>query len=384
MGQGKNRITVLTMVNSLNVGGVEKTLLACIKYFSTDHIKIIICVFRPGGKLEPEFKKLGIEIVAIRKTGLIVIDFLQLLILFATKKIDVVHSRMGYTSGGFVMAAKIAKKKSIVSFHSTFPSALKKFKKQKLIYFFLLLHLKIHKWITKNFSDHIVGHSRANLSANFENWEQNRKYQIIYNGIDFKNLCINVSNNEFLKEFKKPGDFLLIHVGSMRPEKNHFFMIDCLKRLHEYSNHFKLLLLGEGGLLDEVKAYALKLELNQYVYFAGHDSNIKPYFNLADLFFFPSVNEGLGNVLIEAQYFEVPICASGIPPHYESVFEDYHSFFFNPQSIDEAVGSLKNMEQLIKKGAFEDVKQTAKEFVITNFAIETMATKLAELYTTKH
>ena len=92
---------VLTVVNSLDIGGIEKTLLSCVPFLKSKGIKVIVCVYNKDGTLEKEFVKLGVEILKIKKTKSILLDLFQTYSLLKKHQIDIVHSRFGFSSGGF-------------------------------------------------------------------------------------------------------------------------------------------------------------------------------------------------------------------------------------------------------------------------------------------
>src|SRR5690606_36298406 len=100
------------------------------------------------------------------------------------------------------------------------------------------------------------------------------------------------------------------------------------------------------------------LGLEQHVNFLGMQTNIAPYLYNSDVFLFPSIYEGFGNVLIEAQYAGLAVSASGIPPHYEATYAAYQKFFFDPSDIDDAEQKVKS----ILSTDLEDVKKEAYEF----------------------
>ncbi len=371
---------VLTILNSAGIGGVEKTLLSCLKVIPRDKLKMSILCFSNEGELENDFKDLGVDFIYIKKTGLIIFDALQLMYVIIKYKFDIVHSRFGFTSGGFVLACKILGVKSFVSLHNTEPSSLKSYKSKKGIYTILLTHLKIHKFLTKKFATKIIGHSKSNLNANYPNWAENPKYELLYNGIDFSQLPEKALDDPKLDDFTKIADFIILHIGSFRRQKNHLFLIDCFGELNPKEKNIKLILVGKGGDLNKVKKKVAKLGLNEYVYFAGFDKDVNKYLNKSDLFFFPSVNEGLANVLIEAQYKGVPICASDIPPLYESGYKGYHNYFFDPYDINSAVSKLETIITDIKAKDLDEIKIKARAYVDENFSIETMANRLLKLY----
>jgi glycosyltransferase involved in cell wall biosynthesis len=75
-----------------------------------------------------------------------------------------------------------------------------------------------------------------------------------------------------------------------------------------------LLLVGEGPLQEEIKAKAESLNLKSILFLGGRDDMDVLMKNLFDIFLFPSLYEGLGNVLLEAQISGLKCLISDVIP----------------------------------------------------------------------
>ena len=91
------------------------------------------------------------------------------------------------------------------------------------------------------------------------------------------------------------------HVGRFVEQKNHRFLIDIFSEIKKKNNDSVLLLIGQGPLMNEMKDKVKTLGLDSAVKFLGQRSDVNELYNAMDLFLFPSLYEGLGMVLIEAQ-----------------------------------------------------------------------------------
>jgi glycosyltransferase involved in cell wall biosynthesis len=100
--------------------------------------------------------------------------------------------------------------------------------------------------------------------------------------------------------------FVLAHVGRFDPVKNHTFLLDVFSRIVQQHPNSILLLAGTGSTMSAVKSRAQTLGLQDNFRFLGSVSNVAQLLTMADVFVFPSLYEGLGISLIEAQ-------ASGLP-----------------------------------------------------------------------
>lgn len=379
-----NKVKVLTIVNSLEMGGIEKTLLSCVRVINENNmaIEIYVCCFKKGGVLERNFQDLGVKLIYISKTGSILLDGIQLIFVLLKYNIDVVHSRFGFTSGGFVLAAKLLGRKVVVSLHNTVPSTFNALKKN-FLYRMFSFHLKVHRFITKHFADNIVGHSQANLNANYRGWESKSKYKLIYNGINLGDLSKPPRYAPELSRFIEGSTAVILHIGSFRSQKNHLFLIDCFRELIFEKPDAKLILVGKGELEPVIKEKVSDYGLSENVFFAGQTQEIQSFFEVADLFFFPSKNEGLGNAVLEAQYKRVPVCCSKLAPLAESTYKGYHQYFFDPEHQDEAVAQLKKIIEDSGTGRLNRTFDEAKNFVEANFSLENMVRNLVDLYLCK-
>ncbi|WP_121610103.1 glycosyltransferase family 1 protein [Mesobacillus foraminis] len=120
--------------------------------------------------------------------------------------------------------------------------------------------------------------------------------------------------NKVRKELNIENKFVIGHVGRFNPQKNHSFLLDIFYEVYKKNNNAILLLVGQGDLINETKRKVEKLNLNHAVIFLGMRTDIADLMQSMDLFLFPSLYEGLGVVLIEAQASGIKcITSTGTP-----------------------------------------------------------------------
>ncbi len=83
--------------------------------------------------------------------------------------------------------------------------------------------------------------------------------------------------------------------------KNHEYVIDIFWRFHQKVCDSKLILIGDGELMDKIKQKVSALHLNDAVLFEGVQDNVNEYMQAMDVFVLPSMYEGLPVVCVEAQ-----------------------------------------------------------------------------------
>lgn len=132
----------------------------------------------------------------------------------------------------------------------------------------------------------------------------NTRILVVPNGVD---------TNEFV-----PGDFerkpLILFVGSLIKRKGADFLISAMpKIIKKYLSH-TLVIVGEGPLRMELERLVLELKLQNKVEFTGDVSPeaVKKWMQLTQVFVLPSLEEGLGVVILEALACGVPCIGSDV------------------------------------------------------------------------
>ena len=96
-------------------------------------------------------------------------------------------------------------------------------------------------------------------------------------------------------------EFVIGHVGRFGHMKNHAFLLDVFAEICRKVPDSRLLLVGEGGLMDSVREKATSLGLSDRVIFTGIQAQVADFYMAMDFFVFPSIFEGLPGSVIEAQ-----------------------------------------------------------------------------------
>ncbi|WP_042168350.1 glycosyltransferase family 1 protein [Paenibacillus gorillae] len=103
---------------------------------------------------------------------------------------------------------------------------------------------------------------------------------------------------------------LLGHIGRFSRQKNHALLLDSFAAYLKKEPQAQLLLVGDGPLRGEMEHKAEELGIDRQVRFLGLRKDIPELLGALDGFVLPSLYEGLGIVLIEAQAAGVPCLVS--------------------------------------------------------------------------
>lgn len=125
---------------------------------------------------------------------------------------------------------------------------------------------------------------------------------LLNNGIDLNSFKYRSEYRVLVRTELGIGDRckVICHIGRFAKQKNQKFIIDILANMDK-SDDICLLLVGDGPDKGNIIEYARQKGVYSNIHFLGNRRDIAQILSASDLFVFPSLHEGLGIVLIEAQ-----------------------------------------------------------------------------------
>lgn len=126
--------------------------------------------------------------------------------------------------------------------------------------------------------------------------------QIIPNAIEIEKYRYDQQTRKELREkYQIENCFVIGHVGRFHYAKNHAFLMDIFAQVVKKQENARLLLVGEGELMEPTREKAKQLGILEKVIFAGSQGNVSAYYQAMDYMVFPSHFEGLPGTIVEAQ-----------------------------------------------------------------------------------
>ena len=134
---------------------------------------------------------------------------------------------------------------------------------------------------------------------------------VINNGIDF-NRFKNLKGKETVRQaLRIPADaFVIGHVGRFTEQKNHQKLINVFEQVRKQNSNAFLLMIGKGKMVEQISIMLREKNLQECTLILSDREDIPDLMNAMDLFLFPSIFEGLGIALIEAQIMKLPCVVS--------------------------------------------------------------------------
>ena len=142
-------------------------------------------------------------------------------------------------------------------------------------------------------------------------------FHLISNGIDSTAFAFNEDQRK--KKRVELGiqdnDFAIIHVGRFNKQKNQKKVLAIFQELHKQLPQTKLYFFGYGNH-DSCSRFILKNHLSDSIFIHNPVLNINEYLNAFDCFLFPSLYEGFGIAVIEAEANGLPCVVSNKIPNF--------------------------------------------------------------------
>lgn len=164
--------------------------------------------------------------------------------------------------------------------------------------------------------------------------------------------------------------FVIGHVGRFDIPKNHSFLLQVFSEVVAHHHEARLLLVGDGERRDAVERLIQELDLQDSVILLGMRQDVPSLLQAMDVFVFPSLVEGLGVSLVEAQACGLPCVASDRVPEEAKVTELVTFLSLSdPYAVwvDEICRVKGNSERKNRKG---DVKAAGYDILDSAKALE--------------
>jgi len=205
-------------------------------------------------------------------------------------------------------------------------------------------------------------------------------FVVINSGVEldkFKELPPN--EKQYLKrELGIPDNSLIIGTaGRLVPIKGPNFLIEAAKYIHSKYHDAFFVFTGDGPLKQDLEKKARELGMEKNILFLGWRDDVAKIISIYDIFCLPSLNEGMGRVLVEAMALGKPIVASDIGGIPDLIVHGKNGFLVPPKNPVQLAKYIQILLEDEKKR--EKMGQAGKEMAL-NFSKEIMVERISDLY----
>lgn len=333
------KITIAYFVVALD-GGVGNFILNYCDNMSSDDYKFLIITQDDSSELyKKRFTEKGFMIYKIpNKRESILKNIVESIKIVKKEHVDIIHANMTATNFFPLLVGWICKVKVRISHsHLVLQSNI---------------FLNILKFLSNIFAtDRFACGQKAGISL-----FGRRNFRIIYNAIDLKKFRFNIEvSKKERKALEIDEEYVIGNVGRFIEQKNHFFIIDVFDLVHKINKNTKLLLIGEGKYFQDIKRYIKVKSIEDSVILMENVEDVNNKMMAMDVFFLPSLYEGLPITLVEAQASGLPCVVSSGVDH-TAKLSDYYYIEDLKEDISKWADLLLNIKNT-KRKVGEQIKE---------------------------
>lgn len=377
----KNR--VLHLITRMTRGGAQGNTLATVRGLRRKGYEVTLLTgpsWGEEGEILSEALEEGLEVVLLPELVRELSpwkDFVSLVKLsswLARNRCVIIHTHT--SKAGFLgrLAARLMRIQGVVHtphghvFHSYFQPW-----KERL---FLALERRAAKW-----SDRLIALTDRCREEHLERAVGTpEKWITIPSGVDEKLFQKPaLSKEEFLNRWGIPSDRKIVgFVGRLAPVKGARYLLEALPRIFEAVPETHCFIVGDGEEKRILEKRSEELGLRRRMTFAGHRNGISEFLSGFDVLVVPSLNEGMGRVIVEAGFLAKPVVGSRVGGIPDLIEEGQSGLLVEPRNAGEIARSVTRLLQdpLLSQRLGEGLRGK----VLNGFTEEQMVEKIHTLY----
>jgi glycosyltransferase involved in cell wall biosynthesis len=206
-------------------------------------------------------------------------------------------------------------------------------------------------------------------------------FTVIHNGLDAASLREpdDAATATFRRELGIAADApVLAGVLRFSAEKRPLLFLEVAARLRELVPGARVLLAGSGPMEAEVTAAIRRHGLDETVVALGRRHDVPLVMRAADALLLVSVQEGLPNVLLEAQYFGRPVVATRVGGCAECIREGDTGLLCDPDDVEGLAAACAGL--LADRERARAMGHGGREFVTAHFSLSQMVEATLQVY----
>lgn len=362
------RTNVLLVIDTLSGGGAELVVYNLCKKISRDRFDVIVCCLGNIGERGEDLLKLGYDVNGLlytRHNWNKYITFRELSNFVRAKNIDVIHS---HSTQGLVDSsiAKLLNRRvrHIHTFHyGNYPNIQRK--------------QLIMEQIFCRFPDKLVAvgnEQRKSIEHSFR--LKNGMVETVWNGIDLDAAGDCGTTEAFCK---REGKIIFGSISTLIEQKGLTYLLDAAKLLTKRTENFRVIIVGDGPLRNQLERKRKQLGLDDIVEFVGWVNNAAAKVLPAiDVFVQSSLWEAMSMVVLEAMAAKKPVIVTDVGDNRYVVKNNETGVIVPRADIERLAGK---MEELINNQELrETLGRRAREWVTINCTSNKMANDYESIY----
>lgn len=181
------------------------------------------------------------------------------------------------------------------------------------------------------------------------------------------------------KKYGIADDKIVISIiARIVPIKNHILLVEAADLLKKQFGNFKVIVVGDGYLKQELNDLILKRDLTEYFEFAGFSNELEKYYGMSDIVALTSLNEGLPTVIIEAMAAGIPVVSTDVGGVSDLIKDNDTGLLVesgNPERLAEKLYLLCSNPDLRNR-----LGSSGRNYVLNKYTIKNLISNFEELY----
>ena len=377
-----SKLRVLLAIDEASLGGGQMHVLLLAKYLREANFEVEIAT-EASGWLVDEAQNLDVLVHQIAISNKFTWQsFRHIHQLLRNGQFDVLHTHGG-TAGFWIrlVAARLKKRPAIVhTYHGLHYLNVLEGAGQAVRQKIKRAIFKLIDRLLLNYTDRIICVCKSDydkaIAAGVATVDRT---SIVYNGIEVDKFSSPLDRVIARKIFNLgPTEFVFGNVGRLHEQKGHKFLLQAIAKM---TNRVRLVIIGDGRLLNELIALADRLEISNRVSFLGARADIHEFLSAIDVFIMPSLWEGQPIALLEALAIGKPCIASAVDGIPEIIVDGDNGYLVSPKDIESLARAMDlaiEDPDLLWKSYSSKMSELDPKFLAKN-----MAMAIADIYLTE-
>ena len=205
------------------------------------------------------------------------------------------------------------------------------------------------------------------------------KIRIVPNGVDTQRFRPSKECGKIKRQIGIDNKLCVLFVGRLIPRKGLPFLIEAAKNIVKEFSQTMFVVVGDGPLKNSLLAHLERINLSGNFVFLGdvNEKVLPALYNCADVFALPSIQEGQGIALLEAQATGKPVVAFNVGGVKEAMLDKETGLLVKPDSRELANAIIKLLSSWSLR---ETMGRKGQEFVSGNFSWDVCAQRMLQVY----
>ena len=219
--------------------------------------------------------------------------------------------------------------------------------------------------------------------------------ETVYIGVDEKKFNPENYNKDELKKKYLKEDLdkkIISFICRISEQKRPLLFLEIIEELKKQRNDFKVLVVGNGNLLNKMKEKAKKLNLLDDILFLGEIKETAEIYTISDVTINCSLKEGLALTSYESLSMCVPVVSSDVGGQKELIssdvgvivplMQDEKDIYLEKYSIEEIKSYVNSINEVLNN--LEKYKLNCRRRICEFFTIDKMVKKMSNIFEELH